>query len=81
MEILKNTTFAITSSTIFLVVYTLLHAWSIDIRIIVSLFAASPFVVIWMAYTIIKHGEYFGPELGKHQEFGYVDRPDLTINT
>lgn len=34
----------------------------------------SPFLLCWMVYTILKHGKYAGPELGK-DEYGYLDHP------
>jgi hypothetical protein len=36
------------------------------------MFAASPFLVIWMAYTIMKYGKYSGPDLDD-KEWGYQD--------
>jgi len=32
----------------------------------------SPFLLLWMVYTVLKHGQYNGKELGK-EEFGYQD--------
>ncbi len=37
------------------------------------LFALSPFVVVWMAVTIMKYGKYNGHELGENEEWGYQD--------
>jgi hypothetical protein len=34
----------------------------------------SPLLIVWMAYTIIRYGIFFGKELKEGEEFGYEDR-------
>ncbi len=39
------------------------------------LFFFSPVVLIWLAYTVIRHGKYNGADLKEDQEWGYQDWP------
>lgn len=64
--------FAIVISTLYLLTYSLMAQAEIDYRIIYSMFACSPVIVIWLAYCILKFGEYNGRELG-NDEWGYQD--------
>jgi hypothetical protein len=34
----------------------------------------SPVLLLWMAYSVIRHGKFSGKELEEGQEFGYSDR-------
>lgn len=56
---------------IFFVVLIFLQEWLPVIQII---FLISPFAVVWMVYSVIRHGEYKGRELDKDEEWGYADR-------
>jgi len=38
------------------------------------MFSISPFLVVWMAYTIIRYGPYNGRELKEDEEYGYQDK-------
>ncbi|HEX4876991.1 MAG TPA: hypothetical protein VFV31_09995 [Chitinophagaceae bacterium] len=38
------------------------------------IFMASPILVIWLVYSIIRHGEYKDRELKPGEEWGYNDR-------
>ena len=70
---LRSATFATTFVTLYLVIYTILFHTGASSAITSCMFAASPFLVIWMAYTILKYGKYSGPELEENQEWGYQD--------
>jgi len=37
------------------------------------IFAISPFLIAWMAFSIIKYGSYPGKELKENEEWGYQD--------
>lgn len=41
------------------------------------IFIISPGLIIFMVYSVLKHGEFEGEELANGQEFGYLDRPKL----
>lgn len=45
------------------------------------MFLFSPFLIIWMVYTVLRYGEYTGRELEDDEEWGYEDksREDLGI--
>ena len=57
-----------------LLVYSVLIL--LDLAPIVTgfIFIASPILVIWLVYSIIKHGEYKDKELKHGEEWGYNDR-------
>lgn len=38
------------------------------------IFMASPFLMGWMVYSILKHGKYNGKELDDKEEWGYQDK-------
>jgi hypothetical protein len=38
------------------------------------MFSLSPFLVIWMAYTILKYAPFNGRELKENEEYGYQDK-------
>lgn len=60
--------------TLYLIVYTLLHQYGASLSVLSAMFLASPFLVIWMAYTILKHASYDGRELNEDEEYGYQDK-------
>ncbi len=60
--------------TLYLLVYTVLHQSGASLTLLSVMFVASPFLVIWMAYTILKHASYNGRELNEDEEWGYQDK-------
>jgi hypothetical protein len=70
---LRNPVFATTFVTLYLVIYVVLFKTGASEDLITAMFAASPFLVIWMAITIMKYGKYNGPSLGDNEEWGYED--------
>ena len=65
--------FATIFVTLYLVVYTVLLKLDVSINISLLMFSISPFLVIWMAYTILKNAPYHGRELKENEEWGYQD--------
>lgn len=61
--------------TLYLLVYVLLFHFEAPWIIIASMFFVSPFLVIWMAYIILKHADYDNRELEENEEWGYQDKP------
>ncbi|WP_207492286.1 hypothetical protein [Aridibaculum aurantiacum] len=61
--------------TAYLLVYVILFHYNAPLPILGIMFLLSPFLVIWMAYTILKHGKYEGRELAENEEWGYQDKP------
>jgi len=70
---LRNPAFATTFVTLYLVIYTVLFHTDTSLAILTIMFAASPFLVAWMAITIMKYGKYSGRELDDNEEWGYQD--------
>lgn len=69
----RNPAFATTFGSLYLVIYTVLFHTGTSSIILTLMFAASPFLVIWMAVTIMKYGKFSGRELGEQEEWGYQD--------
>lgn len=68
-----NTSVIIVS--LYLLVYTIMCQMDVPQWWTALMFTLSPFMVIWMVYTVLKYGEYNGPEFLPGQEYGYQDRP------
>ena len=60
--------------TLYLVVYTVLFQFEVPLNIMLFMFSLSPFLVIWMAYTILKYAPFKGRELAENEEWGYQDK-------
>lgn len=71
---LHNHKFATILVTVYLVVYTILHQLGASLLLLSSMFALSPFLVVWMAYTILRFGKFEGKELEEDEEWGYSDK-------
>jgi hypothetical protein len=69
----RNPAFATSFVTLYLVIYTILFQTGASSAVLTGMFAASPFLVIWMAITIMKYGKYSGRELEEQEEWGYQD--------
>jgi hypothetical protein len=52
-----------------------------DTAIINIISLAGPFLIIWMVYSVLKFGQYKGPQLKEEEEWGYADkkRDDMGI--
>jgi hypothetical protein len=72
---MKNHKLSTAIVTTYLVIYTLLFHAGAPLPVVGSMFLLSPFLVIWMAYTILRFGKYDGRELRENEEWGYQDKP------
>lgn len=63
-------------SALFLV-YVSFISFQIFTSIAIMIFIISPGLMIFMVYSVLKHGKFEGKELDEGQEFGYLDRPRL----
>ena len=71
---MKNYKFATTFVTLYLVVYTLLLRYEVSTSAALLMFSLSPFLVLWMVYTILKYAPFCGRELKENEEWGYQDK-------
>lgn len=74
---MKHESIAIAGVSIVLLLYTLFAGAGVLLNWVALIFAASPVLIIWMVWVVLKYGEYKGDELEEDQEFGYVDKPEL----
>lgn len=70
----QNHRFATIFVTTYLIIYTLMHQAGASLKVLGLMFLASPFLVIWMAYTILRYAEYNGRELQPGEEWVYGDK-------
>lgn len=72
---LKNSSFSVIAVTTYLIIYCVLLQIEYTQWLAFRMFLFSPFLVIWMVYTVLKYGVYAGRELAEGEEYGYQDRP------
>jgi hypothetical protein len=77
----KDHKFATILVTTYLVIYTILHQAGASLNVLGGMFVLSPFLVIWMAYTILRYGTYNGRELKENEEWGYQDKNKNDLGT
>jgi len=71
---MKHDVVAISIVSGILLIYTILASLEMFLGWVFLLVGVSPIFIIWMVWTVLKHGEYNGPELDSEQEYGYLDR-------
>jgi hypothetical protein len=55
-------------------IYCLLLFSGTAIELAYAIFFSSPFLMAWMAYSIIHNSKYAGKELNEDEEWGYADK-------
>jgi len=71
---LKKPFFAVTVVSIILLVYCILINFNVLLSLVYLIFFLSPFLLLWMMYTIIRFGIYKGKDLNENEEWGYQDK-------
>ncbi|GAB2785123.1 hypothetical protein GCM10027275_31900 [Rhabdobacter roseus] len=66
----KNPLFALGFVTLFLVIYTVLGHWDTNHSLVTVMFIFSPFLMIWLVYTVLRYGE---PSERTFDEYFYDD--------
>lgn len=74
---MKSDEIAIAVVSALFLVYVSFISFEIFTSIAIMIFIISPGLIIFMVYSVLKHGKFEGNELEKGQEFGYLDRPKL----
>lgn len=75
---MNHETVAIGGVSMTLLLYTIIASTGILLNWGAVIFAVSSVLITWMVWIVLKHGNYNGEELEDEQEFGYVNRPELT---
>ena len=65
--------FVITFATIFLLTYVLFINLEANAGLVIGMFTFSQFMIVGLAYIVVRHGVFDGKELEKDDEFGYED--------
>ena len=71
---LKKPAIPVIITTIAVLLYNILPQFTGSFTLAGIIFIASPFLMGWLVYTILKHGKYNGKELGDKEEWGYQDK-------
>jgi len=66
---------AVIIATLYLVVYVILFQTALSVTVLSYLFLISPFLMIWLVYTVLRDVSEEYPELGEDEEWGYRDKP------
>lgn len=78
---MKHDEIAIALVSLVFLIYTGFAAFNVFPGLVFLIFSISPFLIIWMVWVVLRHGEYNHGELDEDQEFGYLDRPNLGKST
>ena len=70
----KKPSFVVAFVTGVLLLYCILIGFNLLLPIVNVVFAISPFLLLWMCYSIIRYGTYDGKELQQDEEWGYEDK-------
>ncbi|MGZ3901553.1 MAG: hypothetical protein ACXVNM_13710 [Bacteroidia bacterium] len=71
---------AVITGTFYLLCYCILLQYETTKSIALIMLGIAPFMLVWMVYTVLKHGKYNGPELNG-EEFGYQDKNKDELGT
>lgn len=77
---MKRYQWAISIATAILLAYGWLHSTGSAPGWLGAIFGASPIVVLWVVYEILR-SPYHGPDLGPDEAFGYQDRDKNQMGT
>jgi hypothetical protein len=70
---MTRASFSVLFASIYLLIYFIFCQLNGTAGIAIMMFFLSPFVIIWMVFSVLKYGKYNGKELDA-EEFGYQDR-------
>ncbi len=68
---MKHDLIAIGIVSALLLIYTVFAMLEVFIGFVLLIVGLSPVFIIWMVYTVLKHGEFNGRELDEEEEYGY----------
>lgn len=72
---LKNPLTSTSLVTAYLLIYNALFFTGASFNVLAVMFILSPFLVIWMALTILMDKKYEVKEFEEDEEWGYADKP------
>lgn len=74
-----NAVRAVIIMTAYLVIYIILFEVHASQQLLAILFICSPFLMVYTVFNVLKDKRFKYPELGTHEEWGYLDRSRETI--
>jgi hypothetical protein len=73
---LKRPGFVVVAVSIVLLLYCIMIVLNLALPLVYFIFSISPFLLCWLAYSIIRFGKFTGKEFTDQQEWGYQDRQE-----
>jgi hypothetical protein len=70
---MTRVSFSVLFASIYLLLYFIFCQVNGTAGIAIMMFFLSPFVILWMVYSVLKYGKYNGKGL-ETEEFGYQDK-------
>lgn len=70
----RSSSFSVAATSLYLLVYLILLHVAVPLQLLLLMLTISPVLILWMVYTVLKHGVYTGRELEDDEEWGYEDR-------
>lgn len=74
-----NAKAAVSILTIYLACYIIVFASGYSLTLLAAMFLASPLLICWMVYRVLKDDSFKYPSLGRDQEWGYLDRSESDL--
>ena len=65
----------------FILLYCVLILLGVSVSLIQIVFLLFPVFMIWLVYTVLRHGRYEGDELQHDEEWGYEDKDRTDLGT
>jgi len=70
----KSEAIPVIAVSVILLIYLFMILSGSNSFLIGFIFSLSPFLVMWLVYSVIKDGNYTGRELEENEEYGYTDK-------
>ncbi len=67
--------------TVLLLVNCFLVFFSDWLHVIYFISFVGPFLIVWMVYNVLKHGNYKAADLQEEEEWGYADKNKDDLGT
>ena len=78
---MRNHKFSIFLVTLYLLVFVIAGRLGTPLPVMFFMFSASPFLILWMVYTVIRYGKHSGKDLKPNEEWAYGDVPKEKLGT
>lgn len=81
MNMFRKPYFVTIVATLYFSIYQFISITGYSELVNYFMFGGAPFLLLWLAFTIVRHGKYTGPELKENEEWGYQDKDKDSLGT